>query len=120
VQYIATNYPGDTICHAEYDSLCPEGAVIEVMFGQRGTELKKAIFDLTGNYLLLATRLSYEELPDAVKSYIMSNYANYQVCHRGEKFTMADNTLQYRVFLMLDHNRKCVRMKEDGTLACAQ
>jgi hypothetical protein len=120
VQYINTNFPGDTIFHAEYDSLCPEGAVIAVMFGQRGTEPKKAVFDLAGTYLLLANRLRYEEMPDAVKNYITSNYANYQVCHRGEKFTMADNTLQYRVFLMPDHVRMCVRLKEDGTLVCVR
>ena len=116
--YITANFPGYTIRHAELDTLCPDGAVIEVMLGMQGAEPKKAVFDAGNNYLLWAKRIRYADVPQAVKDYITANYPTYQECDRGELFTMADNSLQFTVYLFNGPIHKFVRLKADGTLVC--
>ncbi|MGA3012481.1 MAG: PepSY-like domain-containing protein [Bacteroidales bacterium] len=120
ISYITTNFPGYNIRHAELDTLCPDGAVIEVMLGMRGAEPKKVIFDTQNNYLLWAKRIRYSDMPQPVKDYIISNFATYYVCDMGELFTMADNSLQYNVYLNKEQTHIYVRLKADGTLVCEQ
>jgi hypothetical protein len=118
--YITANFTGYSIMHAEIDTLCPNGAVTEVMIGMQGSEPKKVVFDATNNYLLWAKRIRFTDVPEAVKDYITANYATYHVCDRGEQYTMADNSLQYTVFLMAGPVHKLVRLAADGTLVCEQ
>ncbi len=118
--YISTNFPGDTIMHAEYDSLCVEGLVTEVMIGQSGLEPVKLIFSGTGAFLLQASRINYTDTPQAVKDYITANYSTYELCDKAEKYTMADGSLQYVVYLHLARVRISVRLKSDGTLICTR
>lgn len=120
ISYITTNFPGYNIKHSELDSLCPDGAVIEVMLGIHGAEPMKGIFDTQNNYLLWAERIQFSNMPQAVKDYIISNFATYYVCEMGEKFTMADNSLQYNVYLNKEQLHINVRLKADGTLVCQQ
>jgi len=116
--YITANFTGYKINHAELDTLCPNGAVIEVMIGMMGAEPKKAVFDAGNNYLLWAKRIRYADVPQAVKDHITANYGTYQVCNRGELLTMADGSLQYTVYLMLGQTHKFVRLKAGGNLVC--
>ena len=120
ISYITANFPGYAINHAELDTLCPDGAVTEVMIGTAGSEPKKAVFDATDKFLLWAKRIRYSDVPQAVKDYITANYATYHLCNRGELFTMADNSLQYTIYIDLGTAHRYVRLKEDGTLVCAQ
>jgi hypothetical protein len=120
ISYITTNFAGYNIKHAELDTLCPDGAVIEVMLRMHGSEPKKVIFDTQNNYLLWSERIQFSNMPQAVKDYITSNFVAYYVCDVGEKFTMADNSLQYNVYLNKEQLHINVRLKADGTLVCQQ
>lgn len=116
--YITANYSGYTIMHAETDTLCLEGAVTEVMICQSGSEPVKLFFDAGNAFIIKANRILYTDTPQAVKDYITANYAGYQICDKSEKYTMADGSLQFRVFMRMEQVRKSVRLKEDGTLVC--
>jgi hypothetical protein len=88
------------------------------MICKTGSEPVKLVFDSGNAMLLTAGRMMYADVPQAVKDYILANYASYKVSGKAEKFMMADGTVQYMVFLKLDQTRKSVRIKEDGTLVC--
>jgi len=40
------------------------------------------------------------------------------VAKRAEKITLADGSLQYKVFVSLDKVRKAVTFNADGTIVC--
>jgi len=119
--YINANWPGYNILHADYDSLCVNGLVKEVMIGKKDSlPPLKIIFSNANVYLLQAERFRYADVPQAVKDFVTANYAGYQVCPESEKFTLADNSLQFMVYLRLNKDHKRLRMKADGTLVCSQ
>ena len=72
--YISTNYPGYQILHAENDSLCSAGSVIEVLIRTTGAAPVKLIFDTAGNYLMSGSRVDYSTTPAAVQASITTNY----------------------------------------------
>lgn len=116
--FITASYSGYIIRHAELDSLCPDGLVTEVMICLPGSEPVKLVFDAGNTLLVTAGRIPYADVPQAVKDFITANYAGYKVSWKAEKFTLADSTVQYMIWLKLDQTRKSVRIKEDGTLVC--
>jgi hypothetical protein len=118
LEYISVNYPGYGIMHAEIDTLCPDGAVTNVMIGMPGSEPIKLVFNSSDIYLLKANRISYADAPQAVRDFISANYTDYAVCDKAEKFTLPDNLLQYMIYLRLDQIKTKLRMAEDGTLIC--
>jgi hypothetical protein len=119
VNFVNTNFPGSGIIHANYDSICPEGNVIAVMVGDWGTEPVKLFFDLTDTYLFKAKRIRYNNMPQAVRDSVAAGFAAYHVSEKGEKLTLPDSTLQFRVYLhQEEHIRKSVRLNADGTLVC--
>ena len=118
--YISTNYAGYSVIHAEYDTLCPEGAVKEVMISLSESESVKLVFDASDAFLMQASRVSYAAVPQAVKDYIAANYTTYQVSNKSEKLTLADNSIQYSVYIRLDSERKKVRLTDVGALVCVQ
>lgn len=117
--YITANYAGYTIRHAEYDSLCPEGLVTEVVLSLQGQEPVKLYFDALAAFLMLDNRVLYADLPQAVKDYVAANYAAYETCHRATKLTMADGTVQYIVYLRQGTSKIKLRIQADGTPVCA-
>jgi len=121
--FISANYPGYTILHAEYDSLCPDGLVKDVMIGIRDTvPPAKLVFSATDAYLLQANRIHYADVPQAVKDYITANYPAWEICRGSEEYILADNSIQYMVYLGQEQNRAHmrVRLQADGTLVCSQ
>jgi len=118
--YIAANYAGYSVIHAEYDTLCPEGAVKEVMISISGSDPMKLVFDANNTFLLHASRALYSTTPQAVKDYITANYTAYQVSNKSETLTLADNSVQYSVYIRLDSDRKKVRLTDAGILVCVQ
>jgi len=116
--YITANYAGYTIRHAEYDSLCPEGAVMEIMIFLPGSEPLKLYFDGSYNFLFSGTRILYSTVPTAVSAFITANYGGYTVCNRVTLLTLPDNSLQYIIYLRNGQSHKEVRLKEDATLIC--
>lgn len=118
--YISVNYAGYSIIHAEYDTLCPEGAVKEVMISISGSEPVKLVFDASDTFQMQASRALYSTIPQAVKDYITANYAGYQVSNKSEKLTLADNSIQYSVYIRLNADRKKVRLTDAGTMVCVQ
>ena len=116
--YLAANYSGYTARHAEIDTLCQFGGVYEVMIDQSGNTHLKLLFDAAGTYLAKAERARYTDAPQAVKDYITANYAGYNTRDKMEKFTLADSSLQYSIFLALEGSRKNVILRADGTFVC--
>ena len=115
--YISTNYSAYTVIHAEIDTIC-SGAVTEVMVCTKGTEPVKLVFDASGTYLFKGERIKYAEVPVAVSAAVTADYSTYKVEDRGEKFTLANGSLQYKVYLFLDKVRKTVTLNADGTIVC--
>lgn len=120
VNYVTANYAGYTIHHAEFDSICFNGLVVEVMLFKAGSEPVKLFFDPTGNYLMLANRILYADVPQAVKDYVSANYAGYTAAGKAEKLTLADNSIQYNVFIGKGATRKIVRIDAGGVFVCEQ
>jgi len=115
--YITTNYLAYTVIHAEIDTIC-SGVVTEVMVCTKGTEPIKLVFDASGTYLFKGERIQYADVPVAVSAAVTADYATYKVEGLAEKFTLADGSLQYKVYLFLDKVRKTVTLKADGTIVC--
>jgi hypothetical protein len=119
--FISGNYPGYTILHAEYDSLCPDGLVKDVMIGERDTVPPlKLVFSSTDTYLLKANRIRYGDVPQAVKAYITANYPGWEACCGSEKYILADNSEQYMIYLQKNRAHMRVRLQADGTFICSQ
>lgn len=118
--YISSNYAGYTVMHAEYDTLCPEGAVTEVMIVTGSSAPLKLVFDANDLFLMTAGRVGYSTLPQAVKDSVTKNYATCQVSGKAEKLTLADNAVQYFVYLRLNDDRLKLRLTETGIMICVQ
>jgi len=120
LEYISTNYPDYIILHAKYDTICPDGAVTEVVLGMPEAQHIKLIFGEGDAFLMTSERIPYEEVPQAIKDYIALNYDDSTMCHKSSKLTLTDNTLQYMIYLRLDESLEKLRMAEDGSLVCEE
>ena len=78
----------------------------------------KLYFDASSAYLMKDSRILFTDVPQAVKDYILANYSGYETCNRATKLTLADNSLQFIVYLHAGQIRKNVRLKGDGTVVC--
>jgi len=116
-EYISTNYAGDTVIHAEVDTIC-QGIVTEVFVCSSTKEPIKLVFDATGTFIFKAERIKYADVPAEISAAVTANYSTYSVKKRAEKFTLADGSLQYKVFLSFNKTRKSVTFNADGTVSC--
>lgn len=119
VNYVTGNYPGYIIEHANIDSLCQFGNVTEVVADDSIGHVK-LYFDASNNYLMKDNRINYSAIPQVITAYVTSNYSGYFPCFRAIKFTLADGSIEYMVFLKGNHAHKRVTFKEDGTFVCEQ
>jgi hypothetical protein len=69
---------------------------------------------------MTASRVLYSTVPQAVKDSVSVNYASYQVSNKSEKLTLADNSVQYAVYVRLNADRKKVRLSDTGAIICEQ
>jgi hypothetical protein len=115
--YISTNYSGYAVIHAEVDTIC-SGAVTEVFVCNRTSEPVKLVFDATGTYLYKAARMLFADVPAAVTAAITANYSTYTVTHRVEKFILADGSLEYKLFMILNNMHKMVTFNATGIVVC--
>jgi len=115
--YISINYAGDTVIHAEVDTIC-QGIVTEVFVCSSTKEPIKLVFDATGTFIFKAERIKYADVPAEISAAVTANYSTYSVKKRAEKFTLADGSLQYKVFLSFNKTRKSVTFNADGTVSC--
>lgn len=118
--YISTNYPSYQILHAERDSSCAVGSVIEIVINTTGVEPLKLFFDATGNYIMSASRIDYSATPAAVQATITTNYPGYTPRPRSKKFTLVGGQIQYGIFLFNGSTHKRVIVADDGTFICEQ
>ena len=116
--YMAANYAGFTIRHAELDSLCSIGGVINIAASQQAAPPVHLMFSAAGVYLMKGSRAEYATLPQVVKDYMTANYAGFDTRKRVIQLTLADGTIQYMVFLHKNEQHKNVLIKADGTLLC--
>ena len=118
--YVTANYSGYLIRHAEFDSICFNGLVIETMLFQAGSEPVKLYFETTGNFLMRSDRILFTDVPQAVKDFISANYAGYTATDRAEKLTLATGSLEYVVYVHMGPAQKSVRVDANGALICEQ
>jgi hypothetical protein len=116
--YLLANFADYTARHAEIESNCQFDSLYEIMVIKDTLHPVKIFFGLTGNYLMISGRAVYTSAPQVVKDYITANYSGYTIMTRMEVFTMADNTLEYSIFMQLQHARKRVLLNADGTFIC--
>ena len=116
--YLLANFAGYTARHAEIESNCQFDSLYEIMVVKDTIHPVKIFFGLTGNYLMTSSRAVYASVPQAVKDYITANYSGYTIMTRMEVFIMADNTLEYSIFMELQHARKRVLLNAGGTFIC--
>ena len=118
--YIAANYAGYMVHNAMYDTLCPNGIVINVMINSSDSLHHKLVFDASGLFIALAHRIKSEDLPSAVTSALTANYPAYTSRLKAEVLTLADNSKRYIVYMHDITAHKSVLFKEDGTVICEQ
>lgn len=118
--YVSSNYPAYTIRHAERDSTCQYGYVTEVAIHQNGMPNIKLYFDATGTFLMSSSRLMYANLPAAVKTTVTTNYATFTPRNVALKLDMANNTIEYFVFLKDTTTHKRVTITDAGVVVCEQ
>jgi hypothetical protein len=116
-EYILANYSGFKVIHAQVDTIC-QGVVTEVLVCTTATEPVKLVFDASGVYLFKAQRIKYADVPAEISSAVTASYSTYNVRKRAEKFTLADGSVQYKVFLSLNSTHKSVTFNADGTVSC--
>lgn len=115
--YLSTNYAGYTVTYAKNDTIC-EGAVITVMVCDSASEPVKVIFDTAGNFLMSGIRMNYSDVPEVISTAISTNYSTYTVANRCSIYTLADSSVQYKVYLKLDKKPDWVRISSDGSVVC--
>jgi len=115
--YILANYSGFKVIHAQVDTIC-QGVVTEVLVCTTATEPVKLVFDAAGVYLFKAQRIKYADVPAEISAVVTANYSTYSIKKRSEKFTLANGSIQYKVFMDLNKVRKSVTFNADGTVSC--
>jgi hypothetical protein len=118
--YIAMNYSGYDIKHAQHGKICPDGEVIEVMISMPETHPVRLVFGTDDAFLMLVTGLPYRDVPQAVQDYIAGNYSDYNTEPMAEKLALPDSSIQFLIHLRLHEMKKRIRIAEDGTFICEQ
>jgi hypothetical protein len=121
--FVTTNYPTFVIWHAETDTVCPNGDILEVMIRKPATRPPQDLilyFDKSDNYILVAQRVMFMNIPQAVKNYISTNFGNLHQCYMSDKLTLADSTLNYAVYVNQRRLHERVVLTASGTLVCEQ
>jgi hypothetical protein len=118
--YIAANFAGFVARHADYDTLCQFGVIVNVMIDSSNTIHKKLIFETSSGFLALVHRIPADSLPATITAAVASGYPDYALRHKAELLKLSDNSLQYRMFLHNGLNRLSVVMLSDGTVVCEQ
>lgn len=119
--YLAANYADYNYHGGHIDSLCQfEGALISIALKKQGQPPVRLFFNQNGEYVMSVARANYADTPQAIQDYIVTNYAGYNVKPKVAKYTLADGTVQYTVFIGLQGDRKRLTFNADGALLCEQ
>ena len=118
--WITSNYPEGTPRHAHLDTLCNLGAVTAVMVSSDSQPPVKLIFGTENQYLGLASRTRFSDLPEIVRSAVASLYSEYLPRRKAETYTLDDGTTEYRIFLHKSGIRMKVVIKGDGSVHCEE
>jgi len=119
-EYLAANYAGFTAHNGWYDTLCPAGAVINVMVDSAHNIHYKIVFDANGVFFAQAQRIDSTSIPDAIWLTLANTYPTYSARIKAELYILADQTKQYRVFLHQSETRISLFLNEDGIVLCEQ
>ncbi|MFM2291485.1 MAG: hypothetical protein RIS29_1298 [Bacteroidota bacterium] len=116
--YIAANYASYKVIHAQKDTLC-SGIVTSVMVCDSTKEPVKLVFNSSGIFVMSGVRALSASFPTAVLTAVTSSFADYTLRTRGSVYTLADGTIEYKVYLKSDSvKNKAVFFNADGTIAC--
>lgn len=119
-EYVTANFAGYSIHNAMYDTLCQFGIVFNVMIDSAHSEHAKLIFDASGLYLAKASRLKSADLPEIITTAVTNQYATYSLRNKAEMLTLADGSIQYKVYLYLHDTKLKVVFTSDGTVICEE
>jgi hypothetical protein len=122
LDFIVTTYPGFVAHHAFSDTVCQFGAVLNVMIGDSLTQSHfKLIFGLDGTFLAQGERIKSEDLPEVITTAITTNFPDYTGRMKAEKITLADQTVEYRIFLHKEQQPHIkVIFAAEGTIICQE
>jgi outer membrane murein-binding lipoprotein Lpp len=118
LNYISANYSGYSAMHAEIDTMCQFGNVTEVMIGISGSSPVKLVFDTANVFVLKAERIAVSSIPQAVIDAITNTYTAFTMKPMAEKFTLADSSVEYNLFIRQSLVRKQITIKSDATIVC--
>ncbi|MFZ4401496.1 MAG: PepSY-like domain-containing protein [Bacteroidales bacterium] len=118
--YLSSNYPAYSIKHAEADSSCQYGLITEVVIFQSGVAHLKLYFDPSGSFLMSSSRLMYPNLPILVQTAITTTYAGYNPKNKALKLDLANNTVEYYVYIFNGQTHKRITIADTGVVICEQ
>jgi len=115
--YFTTNLSDYTVKGGHQETLCSGTVAIEV-FASNATTNTVRVFDTAGTYLFAVDRVSYTDLPQAVKDYITANFPNNNNRAKAVKMTLADGTIQYSIYVRSGRTHVELILSESGALVC--
>lgn len=115
--YISANYADYTIEHAHYDSICVTGLSIRVKIEKEGSDPIDLYFDSSNQFVMNAVQISEEEIPQVVLDFVSANYADFHL-GKTDLLTFPDASLQYRIDLFKQHEKKRITIDSSGVLVC--
>jgi len=118
LNYISTNYFGYSALHTEIDTMCQFGNVTEVMIGISGSTPVKLVFDTANVFVLKAERIAVSSIPQSVINSNTNTYVGFTIKPIAEKLTLADNSVEYNIFISQLLIRKQITIKSDATIVC--
>lgn len=119
--YISTNFSTARIIGARLDSTCQFGNTINVMVKPTNNKPVKLTFDMAGVYLYTSERALYNTVPQIVRDTVVSTFGLAgRFRNRAEKLTLANASVEYNIYFMLNNARKVATVQDNGTIVCSK
>ncbi len=97
--FIAEHYAAYSIESADYDKFCTGEMAIDVDVKKQGLPDMSLYFTPEGEFIQQKEKLTYADLPAAVKDAVKAKYPDYAVGRKADHITLADKTIQYEIDL---------------------
>lgn len=117
--WLAANFPGTSVDHAEADTLCDGTALISVSVEQGQNDLDLS-FTPDGTFLFKKTELAYANLPPAVKDAVSTQYPGGVPDQDAGQLEYANGSLRYEVQVKYNNKEWEGLFQSDGALVCQE
>lgn len=117
--WLAANFPGTSVDHAEADTLCDGTALISVSVeqGQNGISLS---FAPDGTFLFKKMEFIYANLPQGVKDAVSTQYPGGIPDQDAGQLEYANGSLRYEVQVKYNNKEWEAIFQSDGALVCQE